>query len=177
VAATTPAGAGYQVTVQQVRLAREQARPAQAGEGKGGSNPYYAAGVRQELAKRMDLGASVAATASAAQLGDFFQYVIEKPVSLPRQKSALLAIVGKDVEGTGASIYNERAQAKFPLLGLKLKNTSGLHLLRGPITLFEGGTYARITSWTCSRARSACSPTRWSSAPRSSPRPRQTAAG
>jgi hypothetical protein len=44
-------------------------------------------------------------------------------------------------------IYNyiyiyENTQPRFPLLGLRLKNTSGLHLLRGPLTLFEGGTYA-----------------------------------
>jgi hypothetical protein len=31
---------------------------------------------------------------------------------------------------------------KFPLLGLRLKNTSGLHLMQGPVTVFEGGTYA-----------------------------------
>jgi len=33
-------------------------------------------------------------------------------------------------------------QAKFPLLGLRFKNTSGLHLMQGPITVFEGSTYA-----------------------------------
>jgi hypothetical protein len=27
-------------------------------------------------------------------------------------------------------------------LGLRLKNTSGLHLMQGPITVFEGGSYA-----------------------------------
>jgi hypothetical protein len=27
-------------------------------------------------------------------------------------------------------------------MGLRLKNTSGLHLLRGPVTVFEGSTYA-----------------------------------
>jgi hypothetical protein len=53
-----------------------------------------------------------------------------------------LPIVGTDVEGTRVSIYNENIQPKFPLLGLKLKNTSGLHLMRGPVTVFEGSTYA-----------------------------------
>src|SRR5439155_23941127 len=38
--------------------------------------------------------------------------------------------------------YNERVQAKFPLLGLRFRNTAGLHLMQGPITIFEGGTYA-----------------------------------
>jgi hypothetical protein len=54
----------------------------------------------------------------------------------------MLPIVNKDVEGTRVSIYNQQTQAKFPPLGLKLKNTSGLHLMQGPITVFEGSNYA-----------------------------------
>ena len=81
--------------------------------------------------------------ATATKLGDFFQYAIDKPVTLPRQKSALLAHRQQGRAGRRAvSIYNERTQAKFPLLGLKFKNTSGLHLMQGPITVFEGSNYA-----------------------------------
>ncbi len=103
----------------------------------------FAAGVKAKLDERLDLaGAGVSTMATATKLGDFFQYAIDKPVTLPRQKSALLPIVNKDVEGVRCSIYNERTQAKFPLLGLKFKNTSGLHLMQGPITVFEGSNYA-----------------------------------
>jgi hypothetical protein len=107
--------------------------------------------VQQKATKQLealsgtDMGldkSGVSSVASAAKLGDFFQYAIDKPVSLARQKSALLPIINKDVEGTRVSIYNERTQAKFPLLGLKFKNTSGLHLMQGPITVFEGSNYA-----------------------------------
>jgi hypothetical protein len=99
--------------------------------------------LRKSLGDNMNLGgAGVSTMATATKLGDFFQYALDKPVSLPRQKSALLPIVNKDVEGTRVSIYNERTQAKFPLLGLKFKNTSGLHLSQGPITVFEGSNYA-----------------------------------
>ncbi len=97
----------------------------------------------QDLSDNMNLGgAGVSTMASATKLGDFFQYALDKPVSLPRQKSALLPIINKDVEGTRVSIYNEQTQAKFPLLGLKFKNTSGLHLSQGPITVFDGSNYA-----------------------------------
>jgi hypothetical protein len=102
----------------------------------------YAGRLATEMKKQMKLGDSVATAASAAKLGDFFQYAIDKPVSLPRQKSALLPIIGKDVQASRVSIYNEAAQAKFPLLGLRFKNTSGQHLMQGPITVFEGSTYA-----------------------------------
>jgi hypothetical protein len=96
----------------------------------------------RELEERMDLTKGIQSAATASQLGDFFQYVINSPVTLPRQKSALLPIVNKPVEAQRLSIYNHAVHAKFPMLGLKLKNTSGLHLMQGPITVFEGSTYA-----------------------------------
>jgi hypothetical protein len=96
----------------------------------------------QALRARMNLHQGVASAASAARLGDFFQYAIDKPVTLPRQKSALLPIVAKDIDARRVSIYNESVQARFPLLGLEVTNTSGLHLMQGPITVFEGSNYA-----------------------------------
>ena len=104
----------------------------------------HAADVGRELGERLGTG-SVGNAATAAALGDTFQYVIDHPVTLPRQKSALLPIVGKDIEGTRLSIYNEAVQAKHPLLGLRFKNTSGAHLNQGPITVFEGSVYAGDT--------------------------------
>jgi hypothetical protein len=112
------------------------------GAGVAGTNLNLTDGVRKALDGEMHLAEGVASAASAAKLGDFFRYVIDKPVSLPRQKSALLPIVNQDVEAERVSIYNERTQARFPLLGLRFKNTSGLHLMQGPITVFEGASYA-----------------------------------
>ncbi len=110
---------------------------------EGAKTNNYALRLEAKLDENMNLGfAGVSTMATATKLGDFFQYALDKPVSLPRQKSALLPIINKDVEGTRVSIYNERTQAKFPLLGLKFKNTSGVHLSQGPITVFEGSNYA-----------------------------------
>ncbi len=127
-----------------VDLGRQKGEKILADQDKANEQMERLGGVqlKQELAKKLNLGDGVSSAATAAKLGDFFQYVIDKPVNLPRQKSALLPIVNKDVEGTRVSIYNEQTQAKFPLLGLKLKNTSGLHLMQGPITVFEGSNYA-----------------------------------
>src|SRR5258708_12829451 len=102
----------------------------------------FAEGMDKALKSRMDLSRSGQSAATASQLGDFVQYVSNQPVTLPRQKSALLPIVNKEIDGTRLSIYNASVHAKFPMLGLKLKNSSGLHLMQGPITVFEGSTYA-----------------------------------
>ncbi len=80
--------------------------------------------------------------ANADEIGDYFQYAIDQKVTLPRQKSAMLPIVNQPVEGKRVSIYNEGVQAKFPLLGLRFKNTTGQDLMQGPVAVYEGGTYA-----------------------------------
>src|SRR5262249_29059980 len=80
----------------------------------------FGARMASDMSKRMELGRGVQSAATASQLGDFFQYIINQPVTLPRQKSALLPIVNKEVEGTRLSIYNQGTHPKFPMLGLKL---------------------------------------------------------
>lgn len=124
-------------------------KQAEKSQGKGGQNyfdlvrPDYGAADADKQDKALrQLAQTVGSAATAGKLGDFFQYVIDKPVTLPRQKSALLPIVNKEVEGSRVSIYNEGTQPKYPLLGLRFKNTSGLHLMQGPITVFEGSGYA-----------------------------------
>src|SRR5262249_47283621 len=98
--------------------------------------------VQKKMRDDMSPAKSGEASATAGGPGDFFQYVIDHPVSLPRQKSAMLPIVQKEVEADRVSIYSERTQAKHPLLGLRFHNTTGMHLMQGPITVFEGSSYA-----------------------------------
>lgn len=95
-----------------------------------------------EGAEHFDLQRGVASAASAERLGESFQYRIEQPVHLPRQKSALLPIVQHDIEAGRCSVYNPSVHAKYPLLGLKLKNSTGMNLMQGPITVFDSGVYA-----------------------------------
>ncbi len=132
---------------EQLRALKKDAK----GEGKGklddfayrrGADKQAARQLGERLREDMDLGMGVASSATAGELGDFFQYAIDHPVTLPRQKSAMLPIVQKDVEADRVSIYNERTQPKHPLLGLKFRNTTGMHLMQGPITVFEGSSYA-----------------------------------
>ncbi|MCI0460712.1 MAG: DUF4139 domain-containing protein [Gemmataceae bacterium] len=96
----------------------------------------------QAAQDQINLQRGVVAAATAADLGDSFRYSVSQPVSLPRQKSAMLPIVNKPIEGARVSIYNESTHARFPLLALRLKNTSGLHLTAGPVTVFESSGYA-----------------------------------
>jgi hypothetical protein len=74
--------------------------------------------------------------------GELFEYRIDQPVTLAKHQSALLPIIGQTLQGQKVSLYNQSVNAKHPLNGYRLKNTSSLHLMQGPITLFDSGTYA-----------------------------------
>lgn len=78
----------------------------------------------------------------ASAVAELFQYPIAQLVTLPRQKSAMLPILGQNVKAERMSIYDAQAHEKFPMIGLELKNTSGLYLMQGPITVYDQNLYA-----------------------------------
>lgn len=86
--------------------------------------------------------ASIQSVAAGANLGELFRYSIEQPVTIERQRSAMLPIVGEKVEAEKVAIYDERVLAKHPLSGLRLVNSTKLNLMQGPVTVFEAGAYA-----------------------------------
>ena len=61
---------------------------------------------------------------------------------LDRNQSAMLPIVNQSVQGEKLAIFNQSVHAKHPLNGLRLTNITDLHLMQGPITVFDGGIYA-----------------------------------
>ena len=107
------------------------------GDADMGRAPYMA----KEKNIPMDAAASVQSVADASDLGELFQYDVGD-VSIARQSSAMLPIVTDPVEAAPVSIYNPLVLEKHPLNGAILKNTTGKHLLQGPITVFADGGYA-----------------------------------
>ncbi|MFM7243947.1 MAG: hypothetical protein ACKO40_07190 [Planctomycetaceae bacterium] len=82
-------------------------------------------------------GITGASLAQGSDLGELFRYEIEKPVTLERQRSAMLPIVGGEIEAERVAIYDERVLARHPLSGLRLKNTTDFHLMQGPVTVYD----------------------------------------
>ncbi len=77
---------------------------------------------------------------NGAELGTaLFTYKIAAPLSIGRQKSAMIPFVSSPVTTQMVSIFNASVQNAHPLLGARLKNTSGLHLMGGPLTVFDEG--------------------------------------
>jgi hypothetical protein len=110
-----------------------------------GAASSRANGPAAAVAAEMEMGSldeGVAPMAMAEDKGELFEYRIDQPVTLAKHQSALLPIIGQTLQGQKVSLYNQSVNAKHPLNGYRLKNTSALHLMQGPITLFDSGTYA-----------------------------------
>jgi len=84
----------------------------------------------------------VEAQTSASEVGDLFEYRIEQPVTVPRDRSALIPILQTRMEGERVSIFNEQTPANRPMSGMLLKNTSTLTLDDGSMTVIDGDAYA-----------------------------------
>jgi hypothetical protein len=84
----------------------------------------------------------VEAQTSASEVGDLFEYRIEQPVTVPRDRSALIPILQTRMEGERVSIFNEQSPSNRPMSGMLLKNTSALTLDDGSLTVIDGDAYA-----------------------------------
>jgi hypothetical protein len=78
---------------------------------------------------------------NADRIGEGFRYALEPNVNLPRQRSALLALPAGEVSMSRVSVYAPKVHPRFPLLTVKLKNTSGHHLQQGPVAVYDNGDY------------------------------------
>lgn len=106
--------------------------------------PGAAARKTPTLSEALTTGdSSVTAEADTAEIGaDLFEYHIAQPVTVPRDRSALIPILQTRMSGARVSVYNEAARGGRPLSGLLLKNDSPLTLENGSLTIIDGNAYA-----------------------------------
>jgi hypothetical protein len=84
----------------------------------------------------------VTTAATGEEIGDLFEYRIAQPVTVMRDRSALIPIVQTKMEGERVSVYNEAVRRDRPLSGLLLKNTTNLTLESGSLTVIDRDAYA-----------------------------------
>lgn len=86
--------------------------------------------------------AQQAAAAVAQSAGALFIYDVKEPVTLRRDRSALLPIASAPIDGARVAIYNESTRRDNPMEAVRLRNSTGLTLEGGPVTVIEADTYA-----------------------------------
>ena len=84
-------------------------------------------------------------TAYGRQAGDQFEFTVKTPVSLARQQSAMLPLIEGAVHAEKMLVFSgDKAYGKpmNPAIAAELINNTGMKLPAGPITVYDGGTYA-----------------------------------
>jgi len=87
----------------------------------------------------------VEAETTGSEVGDLFEYRIDQPVTVLRDRSALIPILQTRMTGERVSIFRNASSdtaSMRPRGGLLLKNTSQLTLEDGSLTVLDGNSYA-----------------------------------
>jgi hypothetical protein len=82
------------------------------------------------------------AETATREVGEMFEYRIAHPVSIERNRSALVPIVAGEIDGEAVDLYNKAVRSRNPLAAVRLKNSTGLTLEGGPLTVLQGNSYA-----------------------------------
>jgi predicted transcriptional regulator len=103
------------------------------------SAPGTTGGAYDSFAPATTAAASV--STESAKAGEFFFYSISTPVTIRRNHSALVPFIYTEIEGKKILVYNESARVGNPVSCIEVKNTSGLTLEEGPVTVYEENSY------------------------------------
>ncbi|MHA1731318.1 MAG: hypothetical protein ACTSU5_05210 [Promethearchaeota archaeon] len=99
-------------------------------------------GAGGEILAALEKVARQTASTSTKDLGELSEYHIEKPVTIERNKSALVPIVGGEVDAKKVLLYEKTIHPTNPMACVELTNTAGVTLEAGPVTLFMDDTLA-----------------------------------
>lgn len=118
-------------------------RPASASFGTRGSAWRRSAprAAAKEAFRLQDAAKSTKSDTQTKDTGETFQYVVNTPVSVKRGESALVPIIGAEVEYERVLLYNQDKLPNHPVAALRFTNNTGLTLERGPVTLVENSDY------------------------------------
>lgn len=104
--------------------------------------PAAAAAPARARMLRAALQQKAEVTHEKREAGEMYEYVIKNPVTVKRGQSALVPVLAQSVEGGRVVIFNESIREKHPMSALEIKNTTGITLEGGPVTVFEETGYA-----------------------------------
>jgi hypothetical protein len=106
--------------------------------------PVRAGGMGAFIGGSARLAKSISSTPTQVRerkIGDLFEYEIEHPVTIRRNQSALVPIVLRAFDGRPVLLHNKQTRPENPMRCVEFKNTTGLTLEGGPVTVLEGGSY------------------------------------
>jgi len=125
------------------KAAPESPAPSRMAGASGGQSPFSDAAMSEpDLDGEALVNYGAQSQATATEVGEVFQYQVEAPVTVERQRSAMIPILASNITGRRVSIYSLGDPTGHPLRGVEVVNETNLQLLPGPIAVFDGAAYA-----------------------------------
>jgi hypothetical protein len=87
-------------------------------------------------------GASIQPAATSQALGDLFEYKLKDPITILKNKSALVPIAQAPITAEKVSIWNDRSGISRPQRAVWITNNTGLTLDGGSVSVLEDETFA-----------------------------------
>jgi len=84
---------------------------------------------------------STSVQTKTVEMGEFFKYDIEHPVTIKRSQSAMVPIISTKITCEKEHVYNKQKMPRNPVVTMRLKNDTGMVLERGPILVLDKSTY------------------------------------
>ncbi len=112
---------------------------------RGSSNAYGSgsgAGFGAGAYRISDARASAESAALSQVLGDLFEYKLKDPITILKNRSALVPIAQAPIIAEKVSIWNERSGLPRPQRAVWLTNTTGLTLDGGSVSVLEDDTFS-----------------------------------
>jgi hypothetical protein len=95
---------------------------------------------------RQSLAGGAVQTAQGQALGDQFEFTLPQRITLERQQSAMFPLVEGTLDTEKTLVFSGARAADggliHPAIAAEITNTTGMKLPAGPITVFDGGSYA-----------------------------------
>lgn len=130
---------GISAAAQAPALAKASpAAPPYAGRGGGGGRGVAGGVFRAEDTVRES---SFAAVATGEDTGELFEYSFASPVTVKMGESAMLPFLQQRVGARKLLIYTD-TMGLHPMNAAEISNSTGKTLDGGPITVYDGGSYA-----------------------------------
>ena len=94
------------------------------------------------VADNKAMSSTVAQTASGGELGDLFEYRIDRAITVGQGESAMLPFLQQRVAARKLLIFDESHGSQHPLNAVEITNDSGITLDGGAVTVLDSGAYA-----------------------------------
>ncbi len=97
---------------------------------------------RREDRAAADFARTIQVATSGRELGELFEYRMDRAVDIPRNQSAMIPFLQSEVKVERVLLYSPGASGEHPYDALLLENSTGKTLDGGAITVIEGSQYA-----------------------------------